>query len=46
MRVHRSFIVNIRQIQTIEDNSILLADKQVPIGQTYQKEVFQRLNRF
>ncbi|WP_019947610.1 LytR/AlgR family response regulator transcription factor [Hymenobacter aerophilus] len=46
MRVHRSFIVNIRQIQTIEDNSILLADKHVPIGQTYQKEVFQRLNRF
>lgn len=46
MRVHRSFIVNIRQIQTIEDNAILLADKLVPIGQTYQKEVFQRLNRF
>ncbi|NVO83307.1 LytR/AlgR family response regulator transcription factor [Hymenobacter terrestris] len=46
MRVHRSFIVNIRQIQSIEDNSILLAGKHVPIGQTYQKEVFQRLNRF
>ncbi|SDY73341.1 LytR/AlgR family response regulator transcription factor [Hymenobacter psychrophilus] len=46
VRVHRSFIVSIRQIQTIEDNSILLADKLVPIGQTYHKEVFQRLNRF
>ncbi|RFP64502.1 DNA-binding response regulator [Hymenobacter lapidiphilus] len=46
VRVHRSFIVNIRQIQTIEDNSIMLAGKLVPIGQTYQKEVFQRLNRF
>ncbi|MBT2558095.1 response regulator transcription factor [Hymenobacter sp. ISL-91] len=46
VRVHRSFIVNIRQIQTIEDNSILLSDKHIPIGQTYQKEVLQRLNRF
>lgn len=46
VRVHRSFIVNIRQIQTIEDNSILLANKHIPIGQTYLKEVFQRLNRF
>lgn len=45
-RVHRSFIVNLKRVQAIEDNTILLDNKHIPIGQTYQREVFQRLNKF
>jgi DNA-binding LytR/AlgR family response regulator len=46
VRVHRSFIVNLKRIQAIEDNSILIDGKHIPIGQTYTREVFQRLNKF
>ena len=46
VRVHRSFIVNLKRVQTIEDNTIIIDNKHIPIGQTYQKEVFQRLNKF
>lgn len=46
VRVHRSFIVNLKRVETIEDNTIILDGKHIPIGQTYLKEVFQRLNKF
>ncbi|UOQ78342.1 LytTR family DNA-binding domain-containing protein [Hymenobacter sp. 5516J-16] len=46
VRVHRSFIVNLKRVQTIEDNTVVIDEKHIPIGQTYQREVFQRLNKF
>ena len=46
VRVHRSFIVNLKRAQAIEDNSVLIDGKHIPIGQTYTREVFQRLNKF
>lgn len=46
VRVHRSFIVNIKRVQAIEDNTIIIDNKHIPIGQTYMREVFQRLNKF
>lgn len=46
VRVHRSFIVNLRRVQAIEDNTIIIDNKHIPIGQTYLREVFQRLNKF
>lgn len=45
VRVHRSFIVNVRCIQALEDNSLLIKDKHIPVGQTYLRHVLQRLNR-
>jgi DNA-binding LytR/AlgR family response regulator len=45
VRVHRSFIVNICCIQALEDNSLLIKDKYIPVGQTYLRNVLQRLNR-
>lgn len=41
MRVHRSFIVNLKQIKIIERSRIVFSDKYIPIGEAY-KEVFQR----
>ena len=45
VRVHRSFIVNISFVQALEDNSLLIKDKYIPIGQTYMRNLMQRLNR-
>jgi len=46
VRVHRSFIANLRHIQFIEDNAVVIGNKHIPIGQTYQRDVLQRLNKF
>jgi len=44
-RVHRSFIVNIKQIETIEDMSnIIMPDKIIPIGASYKTDFFNKLN--
>lgn len=45
IRVHRSFIVNLDKIGSIEDNSIIIGEKFIPIGATYLKSVLQLLNR-
>ncbi|TYZ09555.1 response regulator transcription factor [Hymenobacter lutimineralis] len=46
VRVHRSFIVGLKWIQAIEDNAIIIDQKSIPIGQTYLRDVTQRLNKF
>jgi two-component system LytT family response regulator len=45
VRVHRSFIINIDYVHALEDNSLLLKDKYIPIGQTYMRGLLQRLNK-
>jgi len=46
-RVHRSFIVNVKKISSIEDNSILLrfatGSKLVPIGKSYREKLLKEL---
>lgn len=44
MRVHRSYIVNVDHINAIEDNYILIADKNIPIGKTYREDLMKRLS--
>ena len=46
VRVHRSFIVNLNRIQALEDNSLVVEGKHIPVGQTYLRDVMQRLNKF
>jgi two-component system LytT family response regulator len=45
VRVHRSFIINIDFVQALEDNSLLINGKYIPIGQTYMRGLSQRLNK-
>ena len=45
-RVHRSFIVNVNRIQALEDNSVIVDGKHISVGQTYLRDVLQRLNKF
>ena len=42
IRVHRSFMVNLRKIQYIHRNFVKVGDKEIPIGDNY-KENFQQL---
>jgi DNA-binding LytR/AlgR family response regulator len=44
IRVHRSHIVRLDKIDEIEDDSISLGKKIVPIGKTYKQEVQRKLN--
>ncbi|GAB3738030.1 LytTR family DNA-binding domain-containing protein [Hymenobacter agri] len=46
VRVHRSFIVNFDRIQALEDSAVIVDGKHIPVGQTYLREVMQRLNKF
>ena len=46
VRVHRSFIVNFNRIQALEDNAVVVEGKHISVGQTYLREVMQRLNKF
>lgn len=43
-RVHRSYIVNVDHIEALEDNSILILDKSIPIGASYKDNFMSRLN--
>lgn len=44
VRVHRSFIVRVDKIESIEDNYILIDGKQISIGKAYKEELSKRLN--
>lgn len=46
VRVHRSFIANFNRIQALEDSAVVVEGKHIPVGQTYLREVMQRLNKF
>ncbi|MGB5323141.1 LytR/AlgR family response regulator transcription factor [Lutimonas sp.] len=35
LRIHRSFTVALEKIQALEGNSVMVADKRIPIGRKY-----------
>lgn len=43
-RIHRSYIVNTGKIESLEDNSILINKKYIPIGASYKDSLMERLN--
>lgn len=46
MRIHRSFIVNLKKIKAIESQNIILekSEKVLPIGGSYKDELYRRIN--
>lgn len=44
MRVSNSFIVNIRKIESFDNNDIYIDDIQIPIGVTYRERILKRLS--
>lgn len=43
VRIHRSFIIPIDKVKLIDGNQVKIADKLLPIGRNYQKEVKELL---
>lgn len=43
-RVHRSYIVRLDKIEVIEDNYIVINDKQINIGKVYKESLHKQLN--
>ena len=44
IRTHRSYIINLDKIEAIEDNSLVIGEKYIPIGASYREALFGRLN--
>ena len=44
MKVHRSFIVNIQKIKDIQDNTLVIEGKVIPISKSHKSEVMSRIN--
>lgn len=44
LRVHKSFIVPLKKINTLEGNRIFIGTHKVPIGQTYKNNLMKRIN--
>ncbi|MDT7831438.1 LytTR family DNA-binding domain-containing protein [Flavobacteriaceae bacterium S356] len=44
IQVHKSYIVSIEQIDQIENDAIWIKNRQVPIGNTYRKGFFEKIN--
>ena len=45
IRVHRSFMVNIRKIQYIHRNYIMVGNKEIPIGENYKEHFLHVINQ-
>ncbi len=43
-RVHRSYIINIKKINEIQDTSVIMPDKIIPIGASYRNRFLEKLN--
>ncbi len=44
MRIHRSYIINVEKIESIEDLSVVINKKFIPIGASYKEVFMKRLN--
>ncbi len=44
MRVHRSYLVNLAQVDEIGDNYLAIGGKAIPIGKSHREEFALRVN--
>ena len=44
VRVHRSFIVNLDHIEYLEDTTLIIKDKTIPVGASFKESFMSRLN--
>lgn len=44
MRVHRSFIVPIKKVESLRNKMLQLGDKKIPVGNSYEEEVLKHFN--
>ena len=46
LRVHKSYVVSIKKIDTIEGNMIRIGEKVIPIGKTYKRDVERMIEKY
>ncbi|MEA2107440.1 MAG: LytTR family DNA-binding domain-containing protein [Bacteroidota bacterium] len=46
LRIHRSYIIAIDKIDSIQRNRVIIKDKRIPIGNSYKDDFFKRINEF
>lgn len=46
MRVHRSFIVNLEKIETIERSRIIFGEKYIPVGEQYKTDFQEFIKKY
>lgn len=44
LRVHRSYIIAIDKISVLDENTVLIGDKTIPVGKSYKDAFMNRLN--
>lgn len=45
-RIHRSYLIHSQKIKSIENGQVLIAEKLLPIGNTYKEGFLAKLNKF
>jgi len=45
MRVHKSFIINLRRIQFVEGNIVRIHEKDIPVSSSYRELLFRKLKQ-
>lgn len=43
-RIHRSYIINIKHVKSIQKNKVLIAEKRIPISESYKASFFEKIN--
>ncbi|MCF8715291.1 response regulator transcription factor [Joostella atrarenae] len=43
VRIHRSFVINVPFVKTIQKNKVVIDDIRIPIGDSYKEEFYNRL---
>lgn len=44
VRVHRSFIINLKHVKSMEDSTLAVGDKVIPISKSYRSKLLSRMN--
>ena len=45
IQIHKSYIVSIKHIDRIENDAVWIGETQLPIGNTYRKNFFEKINQ-
>ncbi|MFV5684146.1 LytR/AlgR family response regulator transcription factor [Flavobacterium sp. GB2R13] len=43
-RIHRSYIINIKHVKSIQKNKVIIAEKRIPISESYKSSFFEKIN--
>lgn len=45
IRVHKSYIINLHHISLIQQNRVVIGEKEIPISNTYREDFFNRIEK-